>query len=141
MNYNNSLQYIRSPFLQNTFDYIRSSNHHSTSSNIILHNNTNLSHFNNYALRLNSSNDMNDNYSNIHQNILSWTNTNEQRYNSDTYISQEANTNDATNPTSNNINSSHHQHLQTNTFRKGLTFDNELTQEINLNNIPQSLDN
>ena len=69
-NYNNSLQYIRSPILQNAFDYIRSSNHHSTSSNNTLNNNTNSSHSNKYASRLNSSNYMNDNYSNAHQNIL-----------------------------------------------------------------------
>ena len=84
---------------------------------------------------------MNDNYLNTHKNILSRTNTNKQRFNSGTYISQEANTNDATNPLSNNINLSHDKHLQTNTFRNGLIFDNELAREINLNNIPQSLDN
>ena len=107
-NYNNSLQYFRSPILQNAFDYVRSSNHYSVSSNITPNNNTNSSYSNNYMLRLNSSNNINDNYSNMYQNILSRTNTNEQRYNSDTYISQEVNTNDATNSPSNNINSSHH---------------------------------
>ena len=101
----------------------------------------NSSHSNNYASGLNSSNDVNNNYSKTHQNILLWTNTNEQRFNWSTYILEKVNINDTTNPLSNNINSSHHQHLHKNTFRNGLTFDNESTREINLNNIPKSLDN
>ena len=121
--------------MQNAFDYIKSSNHYLVSSNITLNINTNSSHSSNYALRLNSSNDMSDNYSSTLQNILLWTKVNEQWYNSGASISQEASTNDATNPPSSNINSSYHQHFQANVFRNELTFGNELMWEINLTNI------
>ena len=159
-NYMDSLQYVRSPMLQQAFDSILSSTHNTSSLNSHNVNYINSSQSNNTSFTSNVINNMNVNVPNTSRNTSPRNIYNVTSVNDNQNLGREININESTDrEIGGNSAMSHQSTLEFNSiieldnitnqnrreqqhhYANGLTLDNLSERQIDLNHIPQSLDN